>query len=476
MLAYAKRSLIRSDAGDLAGALDDQNRVIELGSPSVADLLRRAALRRSTKDLAGADQDLTKAIKLAPTNPQAYFQRGLVRLDQKRWDEAIADNTRAIDLKVPNVAGAYNNRGLAYKNSGKLAEARRDYEQALKIQPGEQGDRRQPRQPRQVVRRRAPRRVHQRPNPRSRPCPVPQYPSLRWPRRPRIRFGQRRPVRRSQSRRMRRRLNLAPSPDPVATAVGLDSGATALAMEGMRQLAGPLSPADEKTFNQKWQPFFDFPTPESDAYFQKLGPTLTELTAVQGVVARSAASLDYAWTDAVVALAAGDKTGAAESLEVASSHARRIQSANARLNRISADVQRLGNPPNPVEAKKKASQRFLKYFVSNELPHFAYLFRIEQRGAANIDERIAASMNWYAKNPGRTKARDRRPPSQRCGHIRGAYDPGKPEPADNFKPSWPSEDPFGRSGSAVESRGPNRWTAPCHRKTWRLRLLPCGTG
>lgn len=135
-LAYAKRSLIRSDAGDLAGALDDLNRFMELGSPNSADLLRRAALRRGTKDLAGADQDLTKAIELDPANPQAYFQRGLVRLDQKRWDEAIADNTRAIDLKVPNIAGAYNNRGLAYKNSGKLAEARRDYEQALKIQPG----------------------------------------------------------------------------------------------------------------------------------------------------------------------------------------------------------------------------------------------------------------------------------------------------------------------------------------------------
>ena len=50
---------------------------------------------------------------------------------------------------------------------------------------------------------------------------------------------------------MGRRLNRAQWPNPVTTAEGLDSGSTALAMEGLRRLAGPLSPGDEKTFESE---------------------------------------------------------------------------------------------------------------------------------------------------------------------------------------------------------------------------------
>jgi len=447
-IAYSQRALIRSDSGDLAGALDDLNRAIELGPLNGAYLLRRATLRRSLKDLAGADQDLIKVIELAPADPQGYFQRGLVRLDQKRWDEAIADNTRAIDLKLPNAAAAYNNRGLAYNNRGMLAEARRDYDQALKIQPGNKSATsnlarldKLPANASAVV---SPAKTVP-----GTAVPIPSLPKASedtlWvaPAGPTFTIPtDALPI------------ALGSAPNPVTTAEGLDSGATALAMEGLRRLAGPLSPGDEKTFNQKWQPFFDFPTPESDAYFQKLGPTLTELTAVQGIVARSAASLDYAWTDAVVALAAGDKTGAAQSLEIASHHARRLGSANARLNRISADVQKLGNPPNPVEAKKKAAKRFLKYFVSNELPHFAYLWRILQRGAANIDERLAASMKWSANNPGHTKLEIVGRRSNGAAIYEERTTPGKPEPADLFKPSWPSEESVWTQWFTAGKQGP----------------------
>ena len=458
---YDSRAEMRLEKGDLAGALADADRAIGLSPQASSYFVRRATIRKAMKDPASALVDLAKAIELAPTSPYGYFHRGLIRLEQKRWIESISDNTKAIELKLPNSASAYNNRGLAYKGQGMIAEARRDFTKALQVKPGDSlatsNLARLEKSVAAAVPKAAP-PIDATAKTQVKTWPgtsvsIPMLPKAGedslWatPAGPAFTLSTDAPP-----------IELGSAPDPVTTAQGLDSGATALAMEGMRHLAGSLSAAEEKVFHRKWQPFFDFPTPESDAYFQKLGPTLTELTAIQGVVSRSAASLDYAWADAVVALAAGDKTGAAQSLEIASSHARRLQSANARLNRVSANVQKLGNPPSPVEAKKKASQRFQKYFVSNELPHFAYLFRLVQRGAANIDERISASTNWYAKNPGHTKLEIVGYKTNAMGGKNPTYEerttPGKPEPADLFKPSWPSAESVWTAWFSGGKQGP----------------------
>ncbi len=131
---YDSRSLLRQEAGDLAGALRDANRAVELSPQTPNYLIRRAIVSRAMKDYAGAERDVTKAINLDPANPHAYFQRGLIRLDQGNWTEAIADNTRALERKLPNASAAYNNRAIAYKNSGMLAESRKDLAQARMLQ------------------------------------------------------------------------------------------------------------------------------------------------------------------------------------------------------------------------------------------------------------------------------------------------------------------------------------------------------
>ena len=117
-------------------------------------------------------------------------------------------------------------------------------------------------------------------------------------------------------------------------------------------------------------------------------------------------------------------------------------------------MQKFGNPPNPVEAKKKASKRFLKYFVSNELLHFAYLWRILQRSSANIDEKLAASMKWSANNPGRTKVEIVGRRSNGAAIYEDRTTPGKPEPADLFKPIWPSEESVWTQWFTAGKQGP----------------------
>ena len=53
------------------------------------------------------------------------------------WREAISRFERAADLD-PTYAAAYNNLAIAYEQQGKLDEARKAYEKALKLEPDNQ--------------------------------------------------------------------------------------------------------------------------------------------------------------------------------------------------------------------------------------------------------------------------------------------------------------------------------------------------
>ena len=53
------------------------------------------------------------------------------------WREAISRFEKAADLD-PTYAAAYNNLAIAYEQQGKLDEARKAYEKALKIEPDNQ--------------------------------------------------------------------------------------------------------------------------------------------------------------------------------------------------------------------------------------------------------------------------------------------------------------------------------------------------
>ena len=53
------------------------------------------------------------------------------------WREAISRFEKAADLD-PTYAAAYNNLAIAYEQQGKLDEARKAYEKALKLEPDNQ--------------------------------------------------------------------------------------------------------------------------------------------------------------------------------------------------------------------------------------------------------------------------------------------------------------------------------------------------
>lgn len=73
-------------------------------------------------------------LKLNPNMADAYNNRGVAKKHLGRFSEAIADYDQAIALK-PDFAVAYYNRGDAKKNLSQYEEALKDFNKAIELRP-----------------------------------------------------------------------------------------------------------------------------------------------------------------------------------------------------------------------------------------------------------------------------------------------------------------------------------------------------
>jgi len=113
--AYNNRGNVRTHEGDLAGAIADYERAIELfsdGPNRAMAYSNRGGARSLQGDLVGAIADCERAIELDPHSGAAYTNRALARSVQGDLAAAIADYERAIEFfpDGPDGAMAYNNR------------------------------------------------------------------------------------------------------------------------------------------------------------------------------------------------------------------------------------------------------------------------------------------------------------------------------------------------------------------------------
>ena len=76
----------------------------------------------------------TNAIKDKPDLAEAYNNRGMAYRDIGKFDAAFADYNKAIELKT-DYANTYNNRGIAYDDIGDLELAFADYNKAIELNP-----------------------------------------------------------------------------------------------------------------------------------------------------------------------------------------------------------------------------------------------------------------------------------------------------------------------------------------------------
>lgn len=65
----------------------------------------------------------------------APLNAGVVAAGEERWDEAVQYWKKALE-QGPHSAAAHNNLAVAYEKRGALDEAGREYEEALRLDPG----------------------------------------------------------------------------------------------------------------------------------------------------------------------------------------------------------------------------------------------------------------------------------------------------------------------------------------------------
>ena len=97
-------------------------------------LLSMGNFRMMLGQVETAVETYSYAIKLQPNFSEAYNNRGIAYEDKGKLDQAIQDYNKAIELK-PDLAEAYNNRGIAYRVKGDFDHAIQDFNKAIDLKP-----------------------------------------------------------------------------------------------------------------------------------------------------------------------------------------------------------------------------------------------------------------------------------------------------------------------------------------------------
>lgn len=131
------RASLRERAGDVAGALEDLDRVVTVDPSNAWARAARARLLQELGRHEAALADLAAAIEIEPAIASHHYRRGLSLYGLGRPREAIAAFDRALRLE-PAVPQAWLDRGLAFEAMGHAAIALGNYERALRLDPRNQ--------------------------------------------------------------------------------------------------------------------------------------------------------------------------------------------------------------------------------------------------------------------------------------------------------------------------------------------------
>lgn len=130
---FVSRGDVHAKSGDMAAAVKDFGRAVELEPKNIDALNARAnALSEIGQDDL-ALKDYARIIAVDPKFAFAYYNRAIILAARKDYAGAIADYTRAIEI-APFPA-ALNNRGVAYFESKAHDNAIADYSRAIRMAP-----------------------------------------------------------------------------------------------------------------------------------------------------------------------------------------------------------------------------------------------------------------------------------------------------------------------------------------------------
>jgi len=129
--------------GDIEKAIEKWRAVAYIAEESNNDLAATAWFsvgyllfqqKKPEDAIAAYDQ----AIRLKADLAGAYNNRGIAKRTLERYEDAIADHDQAIRLD-PNNAGAYTNRGIAKRALERYEDAIADHDQAIRLDPNNAG-------------------------------------------------------------------------------------------------------------------------------------------------------------------------------------------------------------------------------------------------------------------------------------------------------------------------------------------------
>jgi tetratricopeptide (TPR) repeat protein len=137
-IAYYNRGLLEANKRDFDRAIADLNHAIQLSPKFARAYSDRGSIKATRGDIEGAIADFNRAIQLSPQFGQAYINLGSVKANGGDLDEAIADFNRAVRLD-PDSVEAFENLGSAKAKKGDLEGAIADYNQAIELNPKDFG-------------------------------------------------------------------------------------------------------------------------------------------------------------------------------------------------------------------------------------------------------------------------------------------------------------------------------------------------
>ncbi len=120
--------------GELARAVEVLARALGQ-APSAAGFQNRGAAKHRLGDLDGAHADFSDAIGYDPESAAAWSNRALVRRDAGNLEGALADSDRATAL-APRDAKVWIDRARVHEDLGAMDDARTDLGRAIELAPG----------------------------------------------------------------------------------------------------------------------------------------------------------------------------------------------------------------------------------------------------------------------------------------------------------------------------------------------------
>ena len=137
----------------------------------------------------------------------------------------------------------------------------------------------------------------------------------------------------------------------------------------MRLVVGPMTPEEEKGFDETWTPLFRFPHEKLVDWLNALNPLLGQYLATRASAAEAVLGFDAAQLEAAAAAGAGDAAGVAEAMQSAALAEQLVAVLVARLEATVREIEALGPPPDPDEEQRRRHARHVAAFrLSSDFP------------------------------------------------------------------------------------------------------------